>query len=390
MKIRTYPVFLAFLCMGFADAVGPFVSLAKAQFSISTALASLIPFVGFIMFGLLSIPVGIYQDKKGKKFILMSGLAVGLAGMAVASLALNSFLVFLVTILMLGASAAILQVAGNPIMRDVSPEGKYSRNLSLGQFVKAIGSLTGPVIPVVAARWLGLDWRVIFPLYAAGMLITLIAVSGLKVEEKGQPGSSPASLRSSLALLKNGFVAVAVLGIFLYVGAEVCVSAGTPLLLKDNFAIDIERLGLLGTGLFFTTLTIGRFSGGVIMNWLSPQKTFIGTCFLSLAGLAGLFVHDRTVAVVSVFIAGLGFANIFPLIFSIAVDRMPENTNALSGLMVTAIAGGAILPLIMGLITDRFDISAGFLVPLAALLYITWVAFKIGGKRETLKMKEQA
>src|SRR5580693_727290 len=62
MKLRTLPVFLAFLAMGFGDAVGPFVSLAKSEFQLSNAVASLIPFVGFSMFGLLSIPVGLVQD----------------------------------------------------------------------------------------------------------------------------------------------------------------------------------------------------------------------------------------------------------------------------------------------------------------------------------------
>ncbi len=380
MKTRTYPVFLVFLCMGFADAVGPFVSLAKAQFQISTFLASLIPFAGFMMFGLLSVPIGLLQDKRGKKAILMAGLAVGLAGMAVGSLALDSFAVFLMTILMLGISAAFLQVAGNPIMRDVSPEGKYSRNLSLGQFVKAIGSLTGPVIPVVAARMFGVNWRVIFPIYAAGILITLIAVSGLKVREVREPGAAPVTLRAALALLKNGYVATMVLGIFVYVGAEVCISAGTPLLLKANFGIDIARLGLLGTGLFFLALTIGRFSGGLIMNWLSPRKTFVGTCLLSLLGLAGLFVPNRFAAAAAVFIIGLGFANVFPLIFSMTIDRMPEHANALSGLMVMAIAGGAILPLVMGLVSDRFGVTAGFLVPAAAMVYIGWLALRDLGR----------
>ncbi len=380
MKTRTYPVFLVFLCMGFADAVGPFVSLAKAQFHISTALASLIPFAGFMMFGLLSVPVGLRQDKKGKKHILLVGLAIGLIGMAVASLALDSFPIFLLTILMLGISATFLQVAGNPIMRDVSPEGKYSRNLSLGQFVKAIGSLTGPVIPVIAARWLGADWRLIFPIYAAGILITLLAVSTLRVTEVRRPDSATVTFRSAFSLLKNGYVAMMVLGIFIYVGAEVCISAGTPLLLKANFGVDIARLGLLGTGLFFLALTIGRFSGGLIMNWLSPQKTFVGTCLLSLLGLAGLFVHSRTVAVAAVFIVGLGFANVFPLIFSITIDKMPEHANALSGLMVMAIAGGAILPLVMGLVSDKFSVTAGFLVPAAAMLYVGWLALMNLGK----------
>ena len=78
MRLRTLPVFLAFLAMGFADAVGPFVSLAKNEFQLSNTVASLIPFVGFSMFGLLSIPMGVFQDKRGKKFVLMLGLVVAL------------------------------------------------------------------------------------------------------------------------------------------------------------------------------------------------------------------------------------------------------------------------------------------------------------------------
>ena len=73
MRLRTFPVFLAFLAMGFGDAVGPFVSLAKEQFHLSTTVATLIPFVGFSMFGLLSVPVGVWQDKRGKKAVLMTG-----------------------------------------------------------------------------------------------------------------------------------------------------------------------------------------------------------------------------------------------------------------------------------------------------------------------------
>src|SRR5512133_4309920 len=155
-KHSAFPVFLAFLAMGFGDAVGPFVSLAKEQFQLSNFMAQLIPFVGFLMFGILSVPMGVYQDKKGKKFILMLGLCLMLIGIGIpALLGLSTFAIFLITVLLLGAGATTLQVAGNPIMRDVSPEGKFARNLSLGQFVKAIGSLSGPLIPVIAARAFG-------------------------------------------------------------------------------------------------------------------------------------------------------------------------------------------------------------------------------------------
>lgn len=148
-------MFLAFLAMGFVDAVGPFFSLARDEFHLSNTVASLIPFVGLSMFGLLSIPAGVFQNRHGKKLTLVLGLAVALAGVSIASFGLNSFLRLLCAIVLLGAGTAVLQVAGNPIMRDVSPEGKYARNLSLAQFVKSIGSLSGPILPVIAARYFG-------------------------------------------------------------------------------------------------------------------------------------------------------------------------------------------------------------------------------------------
>src|ERR1039458_2026033 len=257
MRLRTFPVFLAFLAMGFADAVGPFVSLAKKEFQLSNAVASLIPFVGFVMFGLLSIPMGVFQDKRGKKFVLMLGLVVALIGLLNAAFGLTSFARFLLTVLLVGAGAAILQVSGNPIMRDVSDPGKYARNLSLAQFVKAIGSLSGPMIPVLAAKYFGASWGVIFPIYAVALVVAVAAVAGLRVEEKRSEHQA-ATLRSCLALLSNGYVLMMVAAIFFYVGAEVSVSAGIPLYLKERFDIDINKVGLLGTGLFFTALTIGR------------------------------------------------------------------------------------------------------------------------------------
>jgi len=370
------PVFLAFLAMGFGDAAGPFVSLAKQQFSLSTFTAQLIAFTGYVMFGFLSVPMGVYQDKKGKKFILILGLCIMLAGLLIPTLmGFSTFPMFLLTVLLLGAGATTLQVAGNPLMRDVSEEGKYSRNLSLAQFVKAIGSLSGPLIPVIAARFFGLSWRVIFPVYSVAIILTLLAAAGLRLKTTPATGHQTASMGSCLALLKNGYVAMMVLAIFLYVGAEVSVSANIPLYLKERFAIDIAKTGLLGTGLFYAALTIGRFSGGVILNWMKAKKFFILTCLVSIVGLLGLFLPSQPFAVASFFLVGLGFANIFPLVFSITVDSMPEQVNALSGLMVTAIVGAAFLPPLAGLLADTtHSMQTAFLVPLAAVLYITWAA----------------
>jgi fucose permease len=362
--------------MGFADAAGPFVSLAKKQFELSNFAAQLVTFTGFLMFGILSVPMGVLQDKKGKKTVLLLGLSIMLAGILIpAIMGLTTFPVFLITVLLLGAGGTTLQVAGNPIMRDVSAEGKYSRNLSMGQFVKAIGSLSGPLIPVIAARYYGLSWNVIFPIYSVAVLITLLVCLPLKVNDEHEPGHEPATFGSSLGMLKNGYVAMMVLALFLYVGAEVSVSSGIPLYLQDRFHLDTTKIGLLGTGLFFLSLTIGRFSGGVILTWMKPKMFFIITCLLSIAGLLAMFTLSATVAAAGFFVIGLGFANIFPLIFSIVIDHMPSQANALSGLMVMAIVGGAIVPPIMGLVSDATgSVQTGFIVPLLAILYISYTA----------------
>ena len=119
----------------------------------------------------------------------------------------------------------------------------------------------------------------------------------------------------------------------------------------------------------------GRFLGGVILNWLRPLKFLIFTSLLSILGIAGLFfVPSQILAFVFIFIIGLGFANIFPLIFSITVDAMPERSNEISGLMVTAIIGGAIVPILFGGVADLFGLMAGFAVPGLCMVYILYIA----------------
>jgi FHS family L-fucose permease-like MFS transporter len=372
--IKSVPIFLAFLVMGFGDVSGPLTSQLQTDFSLSNFEAGLVTFMAFIMFGLLSVPMGLYQDRKGRKHMLMLGLLSALVGMLLPIIGkYESFILILGGLLFLGTGATMLQVAGNPIMRDVSPEGKYSRNLSFGQFVKAIGSLSGSLIPILAARYWGLDWKVLFPIYGAVMLLVVVILVATRIEEKAI-SEKPATLRSCLGLLKNPYVLLMVIGIFLYVGSEVSMSAKLPNFLEARFDYDIKEKGLLGTLFFFISLMTGRFLGGVILNWLSPKKFLIATTIFSIAGIVGLYiVPDQFLAFVSIFIIGLGFANIFPLIFSITVDELPERSNEISGLMVTAIIGGAIVPILVGGVADLFGLMAGFVVPALCMIYILYV-----------------
>jgi len=373
--LKSTPIFLAFLVMGFGDVSGPLTSQLQSDFNLNNFQAGLVTFMAFIMFGLLSVPLGLYQDRKGRKHVLMLGLLAALIGMVLPILGhYESFILILGGLLFLGTGVTMLQVAGNPIMRDVSPEGKYSRNLSFGQFVKAIGSLSGSLIPIVAARYWGLDWKILFPIYGGVMMVVLLILLVTRIEEHAEK-EKPATLKSCFGLLRNPYVLMMVIGIFLYVGAEVSMSAKLPNFLEAKFDYNIKEKGLFGTLFFFISLMTGRFLGAVILNWISPRKFLIITSILSLAGIAGLFfASSQVLAFVFIFTIGLGFANIFPLIFSITVDALPERSNEISGLMITAIIGAAIVPVLFGVLADLFGIMAGFVVPGLCVVYILYIA----------------
>ena len=391
-NFRAAPVFLAFLCMGFGDVVGPLVGLAEVSFGVSNFSAQLLSFTGFIMFGLMSIPMGVYQDRKGKKHVLMLGLFVALVGLLIPiisgmyglpqELTSNSggkYIILLVAIFFLGAGATILQVAGNPIMRDISEEGKYSSNLSLAQGIKALGSSLGFLVPPAVAYLFNMDWTILFPIYSILIFITLIWSNFINIPEKIISERQTASFGSSIMLLKNPYVLMMVAGIFLYVGAEVSMSSQVPILMRKNFGI--ENFGLwVSWSLFFLPILLGRLVGSFVLRITSPTRFLNYSVMIALTGILFLLVGNKHLAFLGIVFVGLGFSNIFPLIFSITVDKYPERTNELSGLMITAISGGAVLPLLAGRLAD-ISVSFGFFVPFGSILYLIFLAFNNKNKQ---------
>jgi len=271
-------------------------------------------------------------------------------------------------------------------MRDVSPQGKFSSNLSLAQSVKAVGSSMGFLLLPLVAKPLGLSWSVQYPIFAAALVIALCACLPLTLAEESAAQRQPATLGSCFSLFgRNTFVLTMVLGIFFYVGAEVCFNSGVPLLLKERFGLDLENSLWVSWSLFFLPILAGRFAGAAILRVLKPALFLKLTAVLSLVGIAAVFSGVQSLTYAGIVVAALGFANIFPLIFSIAVDALPERSNEISGLMISAIAGGAVLPPVMGWVVDLADKNqiAGFAVPFAALLYILWVALTQATRRQT-------
>jgi fucose permease len=257
-------------------------------------------------------------------------------------------------------------------MRDVSPPGAYARNLTFAQFVKGLGSASSSYLVALLAVG-SLGWRGSFPVFAVLMLVAFFAVLALRVEETLD--ASPPGFAGSLALLGDPPVMRAVLGIFLYVGAEVCLARFLQPTLA-GFGFTESRAALLGPTLFFASLTLGRLFGSGALTRFAPARFFRATAILGLAGTLALMAHSGALTVVAVIACGFGFANVWPLVFSITVERRPERSAELSGLMCMAIAGGALVPLAMGKLVDQGYAGAAYGVPAACFAYLVVLAFR--------------
>lgn len=366
MRLRTLPIFLTFFAMGFVDAMGPLASTIQKQYALSGFMAGLLPAFAFVAFAIFSVPGGVLAARIGKKGMMVLALVLVALGVLVPTLVVPGFALLLASVFVLGVGTTFLQVAGNPIMRDVSAEGRFASNLSFAQFVKGIGSVVSTAL--VARLAVGeLGWRRIFPVFLVLTVVTLAAVLLLKVKETR--AEVPPSVGSSLSLLGVPAFSLAVLGIFLYVGAEVGMNTWlSPRLEGLGYAEGQAKL--LGPTLFFAGLTAGRLVGSGVLGFMSPRAFFRLSAALGVLGILLVLAGQPALAVAGVVLAGLGFANIWPVLFSLTVEARPERGAELSGLMCMAIFGGAVLPPLMGRIADTAGLGAAFLVPLAAFAYL--------------------
>lgn len=358
---------MAFIVMGFVDIVGVSTGYIKKDFELTDKVAQLIPSMALVWFFFLSVPTGLLLEKYGKKIVLNIGMFITGLGMLIPFLH-YSFPVMLVAFIFLGAGNTIVQVSANPLLHDVVPAEKYTSYMSLSQFIKAICSLLGPIIATFMAVKAG-NWKLVYFVYAAVSFLAVLWLYLTNISE-AKMEKSPASFKSCFSLLGNRFILLMVIGIFMLVGVEVGMNSNIANFLQARHNISLENASL-GISIFFTAEMTGRFLGAILLQWISSKKFFVYTTILAISGIVALILsRDIMLSRISIFIAGFGLANLFPIIFATAIEKMPIRINEISGLMVMAIAGGAFLPPVVGLVSTLYGVLSGFFVLVIAMLYI--------------------
>jgi MFS transporter, FHS family, L-fucose permease len=364
---RIMPVLMAFFVMSFVDLVGIGVDRVTKDMHLSATLAQLIPSAAFLWFLLLSVPVGVMQSRLGKKFMLNIGMGVTALGMLVPFF-LYDFYMVLTGFALLGIGNTIVQVSANPLLVDVVPANRTSSYLSFSQFIKAIGSMIGaPLAAVLAARF-G-DWKLLFLVFGVVSILSVIWLASVKIEEAKET-EMKATFSSSFRLLGSGFVFLMVLSIFIVVGVDVGFNSNSGHFLIKQFGIE-QTVSESGRSIYFFGRMLGTFSGALLLTRITSRKFFMWTSVVGILCLVAILLIDSPViAWVLVFLIGLSVANIFPLVFSITVEKYPTRTNEISGLMMMAICGGAVIPLLIGWVSDISSVAAGMSVLIFCMIYL--------------------
>ena len=365
------PVLFSFFVKGFVDMVGISVSYVKNDFGLNDKLANLIPMMVFLWFAIFSLPTGRLMGKFGRKKTVLFSAVVTAVAMIMPYIS-YSFPVALAAFALLGIGNTILQVSLNPLLTDIVPAEKVTGMLALGQFIKAISSTLAPILIGLAAGVFG-NWQYIFPAYCIITVISWIWLSFTKIEEEPQVQQQ----NSIGSLFKDGYIMMLFSVIILIVGFEIGLMTAVPKYLTERFSMTLEQGGF-ACSLYYIARTTGTFAGSFLLSRIPVRKFQIITLSVAVLSFIGFMLFNESWMIfTALFLIGLTCANVFAAIFGEAMNYKPSQANEISALMITGVAGGALIPPIMGIIADSWNQAASLVIPLAALLYILAVSFKL-------------
>ena len=369
---KILPVMFGFFIMGFVDIVGVSTSYVKNDFAgMNDTMVNLISLSCFLWFFLLSIPTGMLMNRIGRKKTVLLSFALHVAAMIVPLVAYD-FTAVLVAFALIGIGNTLLQVSLNPLVTNVIAGNKLTGTLTLGQFVKAVSSFLGPIIAAaVTGSFLG--WKMIFPIYAAISLLALIWLWLTPIAEQ-KVDSADISIGHTFSLLKDKYIVAFFIGILVLVGVDVGMGITFPKLLMERCNLPLTDAGM-GNSVYFFARTVGAFLGGILLMKLPERKFFTASVFIALAGLVGMiFLHGLWAVLACVAVFGVGYANLFSIIFSISMQRVPERANEVSALLIVGVAGGAVIPPVLGVITDAFGSQGTAIIALSIVwLYLVFL-----------------
>lgn len=372
---RALPVLFGFFVMGFCDVVGIATSYVKHDFGLNETVAGFIPSMVFVWFLLLAVPAAMAMNRIGRKKMVQASNLITVVGMMIPFVEYN-LATCMTAFVLLGIGNTMLQVSLNPLLTNVVEGDALTSSLTAGQVVKAVSSFCGPFIAAFAANRLG-DWQYLFPIFAAVTLLSALWLLATPIVE--QPAAAEASsVKAAVGLLRDPRIRMLFFGIFFIVGVDVGINTVAPKLLIERAGFAVDAAGY-GSSVYFVCRTIGAFVGSILLVKMDDAKYFRLHIAAALAALVALACAEGTAAMLAM-VGAIGFfcSSIFSVIYSAAMQRLPEKANEISGLMIMGVCGGAVIPPAMGAMADAAGSQIGSLAVIGGcMLYLVVCALRL-------------
>jgi MFS transporter, FHS family, L-fucose permease len=382
-------------CTVLNDVLAPHL---KAVFELNYTQSALVQFTFFGAYFIMSLPAAKVIETIGYKTSIMVGLAVMALGalLFVPAAALPSFPVFLAAQFVLATGVTLLQVAANPYVAVIGTPETASARLNLVQALNSLGDTVAPIFggmlilahstsgasltTVVLTHQQKLADAAAVKLPYVGIAVVLLALAALIfITHLPKLEPHPDETRSAgSSIWRHRRLMLGVVGIFLYVGAEVAVG---------TYLINYIRMPSVGNmtpahaagylTYFWMGLMLGRFAGAWLMRYIRPATLLAGVGAGAFVLLAATMLTTGQVAMWTIILVGLCNSIMFPTIFTLAIEGLGPLTEKGSGLLVMAICGGAVLPEIMGVVADHFGLKYAFIAPALCYVFILYFALYV-------------
>lgn len=408
-------VFLVFFVISLiTNILGPLIPDIIKSFTLSLGMAGFLPFSFFVAYGFMSIPSGMLVEKYGEKVVLAAAFLLAFAG-SLAFALLPDFRTALASLFVIGAGMAVLQVAINPLLRVAGGDEHFAFYSVMAQLVFGLAGFISPQIYSYLVSRLGgdtgdggalvnllarvvppaLPWISLYWLFTAATLVMVLVIAVAPLPRVELKEDERAGVTwTYAALLRERFVWLYALAIFCYVGMEQGTANWISQFLQTYHGFDPQTIGASAVSRFWGLMTVGCLVGLVLLKLLDSRTVLMAAAAGAMAALtAGLF-GTAQVALAALPLVGFCASVMWSIIFSLALNSAREHHGSFSGILCTAVVGGAVVPLVIGWLGDLSGLRNGMMllyVPLAYILGVgLWARPLVTNATISFRKKESA
>lgn len=382
-------ILLIFFVISFlTNILGPIIPDIVQSFNLSIGLAGFLPFAFFVAYGVMSIPAGLMVEKYGEKTVLLMAFLLAFSGALL--FAVNpGFTIALLSLFLIGIGMAMLQVVINPLLRVAGGEERFAFNSVLAQLFFGTASFLSPLLYSYLVlnvhsgqsgflidmldnlvpenlKWVSLYW--VFAVISLLMVLVIALVKfpqvDLQEDERIDVGNAFKELSG------NRSVWLFFLGIFAYVGTEQGIANWISKFLQMYHNIDPATTGASVISYFWGLLTIGCFLGLILLKLLDSKKVLVFFTTGAILTLLVALLGSKEMSLYAFPLTGFFASVMYSVIFSLALNSIPSHHGTFSGILCAGIAGGAVVPLIIGGLGEFFGLRLAMLFLLVPLAYI--------------------